>query len=214
MKHGNLVVLPGLPAFYDYEWYPQPNDVCDILQYSKHCIHQNGIFSATKIYQWASMISLRLERSKFTLSQGFWSNLTTNSDRFIKECDAFIYFTCSAYEPEAIYATRQWLKESGSRKLYAIGPIFPWSDATFESSKYGLLATDHEAPEYGTPVRAFMDRILASHGENSLLYVSNLAPTFPQPPYYADSVAGQFRCHSEVWPGPRATTSDCTLKSF
>ncbi|KIM74924.1 hypothetical protein PILCRDRAFT_691309 [Piloderma croceum F 1598] len=43
-----------------------------------------------------------------------------------------------AYGPEAIYATRRWLKEL----------------------------------EYCTPVGAFMGRILASHGENSLLYMS------------------------------------------
>ena len=100
----------------------------------------------------------------------------------MKECDAFLYYTCSAYEPEAIYATRRWLEESGGRKLYTIGPILPWPDTIFESSKHGLLATDHEVPEYeGTPVRAFMDRILASHGENSLLYVSQLILTFTQP---------------------------------
>lgn len=122
----------------------------------------------------------------------------------MKECDAFIYGTCSAYEPKAIYATRQWLEESGSRKLYTIGPIFPWPDTN------GLL----EVPEYGTPVRAFMDRILASHGENSLLYVSHLIPTLTQSPYHADNEAGQFRCHSEACGGPRATTSDCTLNFF
>ena len=98
----------------------------------------------------------------------------------MKECDAFIYNTCSALEPEAINATRRWLEESGSRKLYTIGPICPWPDTTFESSTRSPLATDHEAPEYGTPVRAFMDRILASHGENSLLYVSQLTLTFSQ----------------------------------
>ena len=27
MKQGDLIVLPGLPAFYDYEWYPQSADV-------------------------------------------------------------------------------------------------------------------------------------------------------------------------------------------
>lgn len=88
-----------------------------------------------------------------------------------------LYDTCSAYEPEAIYATRRWLEESGSRTLYTIGPIFPWPDTIYESSKDGLLATDPEVPEYGTSDRAFMDRIL-SHGEKSLLYVSHLIPTF------------------------------------
>jgi len=43
MKQGKLVVLPGLPAFYDYEWYPQPDDVCEMLRYSKHCINRNGL---------------------------------------------------------------------------------------------------------------------------------------------------------------------------
>ena len=124
----------------------------------------------------------------------------------MKECDAFIYDTCSAYEPEAIHATRRWLEESGSRKLYTIGPIFPWTDTIFEPPKHGQLPTDYEVPEDGTPVRAFMDRILASHGENSLLYVSHLTLTFTQPPYHADNEAGQFRFHSEVCGGPRATT--------
>ena len=129
-----------------------------------------------------------------------------NSDRFIKECDAFIYNTCSAYEPEAIHATRRWLEESGNRKLYTIGPIFPWPDTIFESSKDGQLATDHEVPEDGTPVQAFLDRILASHGENSLLYVSHLVLTFTQSPYHTDNEAGQFRYHSELCGGLRATT--------
>jgi hypothetical protein len=126
------------------------------------------------------MTSLRLGWSK-RYARSFWLTLTTNSDRFIQECDAFICGTFSAYEPEAIYATRRWLEGSGSRKLYTIGPIFPWPDTSFELSKHGLLATDHEVPEYGTPVRAFMDTILASHGENSLLYVSHLIPIFTQP---------------------------------
>jgi hypothetical protein len=100
-------------------------------------------------------------------------------------CDAFIYNTCSVYEPEAIYATRRWLEESGNRKLYTIGPIFPWPDPIFESSKHDLLAYDHEVLEYDTPVRTFMDRILASHGENSLLYVSHLILAFTLLPYQA-----------------------------
>ena len=131
----------------------------------------------------------------------------TNLDRFIQECDAFIYDTCNAYEPEAIHAIRQWLEESGGRKLYTIGPIFPWSGTILGSSesKHGQLATNHEVQEYGTPVQEFMDRILASHGEKSLLYVSHLVPTFTRPPYHADNEAGLFRCHSEVCFGPRST---------
>jgi predicted FMN-binding regulatory protein PaiB len=71
MKEGNLVVLPGLPAFYDYEWYPQPVDVREMPRYNKRCIHWNGRFSTTRNYHQASMMSLRLERSKFTSSPEF-----------------------------------------------------------------------------------------------------------------------------------------------
>jgi hypothetical protein len=48
MKQDNLVVLPGLPVFYDYEWYPQPDDVRETPRYDKHCIHQNGVFQRYK----------------------------------------------------------------------------------------------------------------------------------------------------------------------
>jgi len=48
MKQGNLVVLPGLPAFYDYEWYPQPDDVRETPRYNKRCIHWNALFQRQK----------------------------------------------------------------------------------------------------------------------------------------------------------------------
>ncbi|KDR66298.1 hypothetical protein GALMADRAFT_1162382 [Galerina marginata CBS 339.88] len=138
MKRGEVVVLPGLPDFYDYEWYPYPDDLQKDLPISFYEVFKNG-------------------------------------KEFMKECDAYIYNTSSAYEPQAIDATRRWLEESGSQKLYTIGPVFPWSGTNFESPKHGLMATGDEVPENGsdsTPVRAFMDKILASHGENSLLYLS------------------------------------------
>ena len=165
------------------------------------------VFFSAANYQQASMTSSRLEQSKFMLGAEFLVEF--DLDRFMKECDGFVYDTCSAYETEAIYATRRWLEESGSRKLYTIGPIFPWPD--FVSSNHGLLAPDHEVPEYGTSVQAFMDSILASHGKNSLLYVSIWFRPFHS---IADNEAAQLRYHSEVCGGPRVTTSDCTLISF
>ena len=48
MKQGNLVVLPGLPAFYDYEWYPQPDDVRETPRYNEHCTHWNDLFQRLK----------------------------------------------------------------------------------------------------------------------------------------------------------------------
>jgi hypothetical protein len=49
MKQGNLVVLPGLPAFYDYEWYPQLDDVRETLRYKKYCIHWNAFFQRKEL---------------------------------------------------------------------------------------------------------------------------------------------------------------------
>ena len=48
MKHGNLVALPGLPPFYDYEWYPLPDDVRAMLRHNKHRIYRNGLFQYCK----------------------------------------------------------------------------------------------------------------------------------------------------------------------
>ena len=48
MKQGNLVVLPGLPAFYDYEWYPQPDDVRETPRYNKTLYSLECSFSAPK----------------------------------------------------------------------------------------------------------------------------------------------------------------------
>jgi hypothetical protein len=48
MKQGNLIVLPGLPAFYDYEWYPQPDDVRETPQHNKHCSNRIGLFQHYK----------------------------------------------------------------------------------------------------------------------------------------------------------------------
>jgi len=50
MKQGNLVALPGLPAFYDYEWYPQPDDVRETPRYNKHGIHWNALFQRKMDY--------------------------------------------------------------------------------------------------------------------------------------------------------------------
>lgn len=66
MKQGNLVELPGLPAFYDYEWYPQPVDVRETPRYNELVFIGMVFFSATTNYHQASMTSLRLEQSKFT----------------------------------------------------------------------------------------------------------------------------------------------------
>ena len=45
MKQGNLVALPGLPAFYDYEWYPQPDEMREapLARYNEHGVQPDGL---------------------------------------------------------------------------------------------------------------------------------------------------------------------------
>ena len=89
--------------------------------------------------------------------------------RFVEGCDGFICTSSDAYEPEAINATRQWLRESGNRPLYVIGPILPPGIGQLPSNTT-LLGM--EMSEDGPPFNKFMDKILNTHGRNSLIYVS------------------------------------------
>jgi hypothetical protein len=92
--------------------------------------------------------------------------------RFIEDCDGFIYTSSDAYEPEAINATRQWLRESGNRPLYAIGPILPPGVGLLPSNITSSLGTEMPESEDCTPFNEFMNRILNTYGRNSLIYVS------------------------------------------
>ncbi|KAF9256380.1 hypothetical protein L218DRAFT_1007418 [Marasmius fiardii PR-910] len=90
--------------------------------------------------------------------------------QFIEECDGFVYTSGEAFEADAIHATREWLKESGNRPLYAIGPMLPPGVGQLPSAGEPLLGTDQSAGD--SEVVQFMDRILVTRGENSLVYMS------------------------------------------
>jgi len=87
----------------------------------------------------------------------------------MEECDGLIYTSSSAYEPESIEATRQWLAGSGNRGLYAIGPMVPSTMGIKPSNAAMLREMAVLENEDGFP--EFMDNMLAKHGESSLIYV-------------------------------------------
>ncbi|KAF9257211.1 UDP-Glycosyltransferase/glycogen phosphorylase [Marasmius fiardii PR-910] len=90
--------------------------------------------------------------------------------RFIEECDGFVYTSGESYEAEAIHATREWLKESGNRKLYAIGPMLPPGIGQLPTAGVSLLGTEQSSGNI--EFQQFMDKILSIRGKNSLVYMS------------------------------------------
>ena len=78
------------------------------------------------------------------------------------------------YERESIEAFRTWLTETGNRPLYTIGPLVPpgvgnASDGVTSSAKSFELAMS----ENGSEFQEFLDKIMKTHGKQSLTYVSH-----------------------------------------
>lgn len=80
-------------------------------------------------------------------------------------CDALIITSPEAYEPVTISATKEWWRET-KRKVWAIGPLMP-----SPSSQEAIAGEQAQSANFGE-IKQFMDNILSSHGENSMLYVS------------------------------------------
>ena len=81
----------------------------------------------------------------------------------------------SIYESEAIKAMREWLANTGNRVLYTIGPLVPPGVGQVgvglsDSAKSLELAGSDD----GGDCQAFMDKVFAEQGKNSLIYVSHL----------------------------------------
>lgn len=138
----------------------------------------NGILTRLKAAFWGlSIVSGRKDTSEQTSTDILDLNINAQllaCARFAEQCDGFVYTSGEAFEAEAIYATRQWLKESGDRPLYAVGPILPPREvkqaALNPTSALGSPASDQSSQ--GSNFQEFMDKVLAQHGKNSLLYVS------------------------------------------
>lgn len=129
-------------------------------------------------------------------------DITLNFYRFIEDCDGFVYTSSDAYEPDAISATRQWLRESGNRPLYAIGPMLPPGNGQLPSN-ITLKLQRTEMSEERSPFN--VNKILNTHGKNSLIYVS-----FPN---QTNHLFTDFsRCPLGACGGPEGNMSRCWLK--
>ena len=83
--------------------------------------------------------------------------------RFLSTCDGTLVSSSECFEPpEAIAAYRKWMAEK-NRKAYIMGPLV--ADHAVSADKETKQSA--KAPE----ILGFMDRILKSHGPNSMLYV-------------------------------------------
>ncbi|PPQ96417.1 hypothetical protein CVT26_005096 [Gymnopilus dilepis] len=113
---GAVVKIAGLPAMYDYEFFPQKN------------------------------------------------------------CDEVLVATPEVFEPESVAAMRSWFSE-WEKGTYIIGPLLPISFGTGAQSARGSGET-----------ASFLDRILSSHGQKSLLYISFGTLFWPAIPEYMDEL--------------------------
>ena len=82
-------------------------------------------------------------------------------------------YTPESYEPEAVAAVKRWFDETGrGSSVYTCGPSLP--------SASQATANDNESKmsKESAEIQAFLDETLSQSGENSLLYVSAIRPTF------------------------------------
>ena len=85
-----------------------------------------------------------------------------------------MYTSAESYEQEAIHHTREWLKESDNRQLYVIGPMLPPGIGQLPPAGIPLLGLEQSSGDI--EFWKFMDKILDTHGINSLVYVSYTYP--------------------------------------
>ena len=89
---------------------------------------------------------------------------------FARDCDGFLSVSSQVFESDSLDALRTWLAET-NRPLYTIGPLVPpgFGDAAGLST----IAKQKEIDSLknGSDFQTFLDAILKSHGEHSLIYV-------------------------------------------
>ena len=90
---------------------------------------------------------------------------------FLALFDAYEYSTGliiaspEVYEPAAIAAIKDWYGELG-RKVWSVGPLLP------SSSRKEAIAGEEAQSANFSEIKQFMNKVLSSHGERSMLYVS------------------------------------------
>jgi len=90
---------------------------------------------------------------------------------FLVKADGVISSTCLAYESEGAQIFSKWINEYG-RRFYAVGPLLPPGMTSSESLSAASKKYEKDVSRNGSEIESFLNNILKSHGENSLLYIS------------------------------------------
>ncbi|GJJ15650.1 hypothetical protein Clacol_009928 [Clathrus columnatus] len=99
---------------------------------------------------------------------GFTLTLLKTSYRFLRECDGMVSSSNEIYDHELNAAFREWFSER-NKAIYFIGPLLPPDMPQSSSISH---KKDLEISSNGKDIELFLDKILESHGEKSLLYVA------------------------------------------
>ena len=134
--------MPGFPEMYHWEFDPQDTRV-------GHCT----------IMEASALKTLFQHITKGSMG-AMWMSTLHAYDVF----DGMIITSPEPYEPHAIAATKEWFAET-HRDVWAIGPLLP-STASKEA-----VAGEGALSETSEQIKAFMDDVLRSQGEHSMLFV-------------------------------------------
>jgi len=83
----------------------------------------------------------------------------------IVKSDGLTCSTPEVMEPESYIGLRDWLAELG-KSVHAIGPLIP------EPRGENAISGENKQSTDGIAIEEFLDKILRSHGEKSMLYIS------------------------------------------
>ncbi|PPQ96596.1 hypothetical protein CVT26_010751, partial [Gymnopilus dilepis] len=108
-KHtdGTVCNIPGLPAMYDWEWFPQ-----------KACLPQSAQLSFCLPFDIPISMAMR----------GCYS--------LLEQCDGILLSTAHAAEPVALEAVRSWFS-TWDKSTHVIGPLLPSGFGTMKQTSRG-----------------------------------------------------------------------------
>ena len=153
---GKLVQVPGLPAMYDYEFFPQT--VCRIYSnraYFKPIYEYLGSLWYTLPHHHKKRLCVRIESSQSSVF-----NSISNSS--FRECDATIINTSYAYESSvSLNAMKQWFSDM-QKEVYVLGPHLP--------SGYGIETQNGEEGA-SFDIETFLGEMLVQRGKGSVFFV-------------------------------------------
>ena len=85
----------------------------------------------------------------------------------LESLDGLFMITSQSYEPETVAATKAWMEDTG-RSAYVAGPLIP------SASKGVASANEKKQSAEAADIQIFLDDVLKTSGEKSLLYVCNV----------------------------------------